>query len=109
MSTTNDDQAKYGTKEEPRAPMLSDEEWPFDSPKTPERMIGVMLATRYYESLIISGVLRVVKKVEYRLSDPRYLVRLPECSSCGYTDFSEDNDEYLRWTYCPGCGAQIVK
>ena len=103
MSTTNDEQAKYGLKEKigpsgltaKRISELIKETGLKEEPLFTDREI----VRRAVESLITKGVLRVAKKVvlipgwDGALSCP-----------CGYPHF-EGRDE----NFCPGCGSEIVK
>lgn len=96
------------TKEEQRAPLLSDEDidvttQPFPSTEH-ERIAarwGMRQARYVYEGLITSGELRVVKKAKYvqgTLSPNKH------CSECG----RQMPHVYYTTTFCPGCGAQIT-
>ena len=108
-TTTNDEQAKYGTE---RAPMLSVEKIG-PSGLTAKRIAELIKETglkeeplftdreivrRVVESLITKGVLRVVKKVTFANGT---------CEECWTPEQVISDCELDK--FCPGCGSEIVK
>ena len=81
-----------------RAPMLSDEE--FTDVIGDAGSQSGLLVRDFYEAKITSGELRVVKKAKVDASIPGFI----QCS-CGV---DVRTDEWQKWNFCPGCGAQIV-
>lgn len=132
MSTTNDEQAnrcnyvkyyergKDATKEEPRAPMLSYDDMVrecWDENACGERSYWTEPWTAeevgdFYEDLITSGVLRVVKKAHNLRNDNSF-----QCSACLFSlataACTVPGEVGLkgadRFTCCPGCGASITR
>lgn len=141
MSNTNDEQGEYfkiqgegggpelvndGIKEEPRAPMLSYDDMVrecWDENACGERSYWTEPWTAeevgdFYEDLITSGVLRVVKKASIYYDQMSMSVRFTCCGHgfdpqqfLGFWNIIGDQGLQLENApnFCPGCGAQIVK
>ena len=103
---TNDPKAPYGEK---RDPMLSDVQalevaYPHVEYGGDCSFYGTdaLFSIRdFYEAKITSGELRVVKKAKVDASIPGFI----QCS-CGV---DVRTDEWQKWNFCPGCGAEIAK
>lgn len=106
MSTTNDEQAKYGEQPKEREPMLSDGDISalrdgymdhIERDAWVEFRKAARLVRAFYEHLITTGKLRVVEEVD-SCDDTG-------CSKCGhYTE-----DQYGQYSFCPGCGNKIKR
>lgn len=90
------DRMNQTTKSEQRTPRLSDDV--ISTLTSDDQPHSVAYAVRtFYENLITSGELRVVKTVKYDRGG---------CPYCGNSD--DFGNQWPSWKFCPGCGAQIL-
>ena len=114
MSTTNDEQAKYGEHPKEREPMLSNvyQLEHHGNAGDPSWRDGARSAMIFYEDLITTGKLRVVDEVECRELDlvEEWYSRPTKCLSCGVEFIMAlPSGNYAPPNYCPGCGNKIKR
>lgn len=65
---------------------------------------GAVDARAFYENLITSGELMVVKTAHWTKSDRKE----NKCSACGWVDDDLRNEPSRDFDHCPSCGARII-
>lgn len=92
-----------------RKPLLSDEDVTILVANEEHRAIaqcGIDLARDWYENLIATGKLRVVKEVELKGNDYDCLL---QCTGCNWGIGWHIEEELEPMKFCPGCGNPIKR